>query len=47
MAATNFTSRADFAFGLAIQADGDLVLAGGAGWGGRNPKLAVARFLGT
>ena len=42
----NFTSRADFALGLAAQpADGNLVLVGGSGWGGSNPKFAVARLL--
>ena len=34
----NFTPRDDFAFGLTAQpADGNLVLAGGWGWGGPNP----------
>jgi uncharacterized delta-60 repeat protein len=42
----NFTTRDDFAFGLTQQpADGNLVLAGGSGWGGSNPKFAVARLL--
>jgi uncharacterized delta-60 repeat protein len=42
----NFTRRADFAIGLAAQpADGNLVLVGGSGWGGSNPKFAVARLL--
>ena len=44
--AVNFTARADFAFGLARQpADGNLVLVGGSGWGGSNPRFAVARLL--
>jgi uncharacterized delta-60 repeat protein len=46
-AMTNFTSHNDFAYGLAQQADGNLVLAGGSGWGGSNPKVAVARYLGV
>ena len=46
-AMTNFTRYNDFAFGLARQADGNLVLAGGAGWGGSNPKIALARYLGS
>jgi uncharacterized delta-60 repeat protein len=46
-AMTNFTSKSDFALGLARQTDGNLVLAGGSGWGGSNPKVALARFLGT
>ena len=46
-AATNLTRHDDFAFGLAVQADGNLVLAGGSGWGGSNPKIALARYLGT
>ena len=42
----NFTTRADFAFGLARQpVDGNLVLVGGSGWGGSNPKFAIARLL--
>jgi uncharacterized delta-60 repeat protein len=42
----NFTTRADFAIGLARQpGDGNLVLAGSAGWGGSNPKFAVARLV--
>ena len=43
---TDFTSRSDFAFGLAIQADGNIILAGGSGWDRPNPKFAVARYLG-
>jgi uncharacterized delta-60 repeat protein len=46
-AMTNFTTRNDFAYGLAQQADGNLVLAGGSDWGGSNPKVAVARYLGA
>jgi uncharacterized delta-60 repeat protein len=41
----NFTTKADFAFGLARQVDGNLVLVGGSGWGGSNPRFAVARLL--
>jgi len=46
-AMTNFTSHNDFAYGLTQQADGNLVLAGGSDWGGSNPKIAVARYLGS
>jgi serralysin len=46
-ATTNFTRHNDFAYGLALQADGNLVLAGGSGWGGSNPKIALARYLGS
>jgi uncharacterized delta-60 repeat protein len=47
-AATNFTRHDDFAYGLALQADGNLVLVGGSGWGGSNlGKIALARYLGT
>jgi uncharacterized delta-60 repeat protein len=46
-ATTNFTSKSDFALGLARQVDGNLVLAGGSGWGGSNPKVALARYLGA
>jgi uncharacterized delta-60 repeat protein len=46
VAFVNFTERDDFAFALARQStDGNLVLAGGAGWGGPNPRFAVARLL--
>jgi uncharacterized delta-60 repeat protein len=42
----DFTTRSDFAFGLARQpADGDLVLVGGAGWRTSNPKFAAVRLL--
>ena len=44
-ATTNFTRHDDFAFGLALQADGNFVLVGGSGWGGSNPKVALARYL--
>jgi uncharacterized delta-60 repeat protein len=47
LAATNFTRHDDFAFGLALQADGNIVLAGGSGWGGSNPEVALARYLGS
>ena len=46
-AMTNFTSHNDFAYGLAQQADGNLVLAGGSNWGRPNPKVALARYLGV
>jgi uncharacterized delta-60 repeat protein len=42
---TNFTRRYDEALGLALQADGKIVAVGGAGFGGANPKVAVARYL--
>lgn len=42
---TNFTPQLDFAFGVALDADGKIVLAGGSGWGGSNPKVALARYL--
>jgi uncharacterized delta-60 repeat protein len=46
VAFVNFTTRNDFAIALTRQpADGNLVLAGGSGWGGSNPKFAVARLL--
>jgi uncharacterized delta-60 repeat protein len=47
IAATNFTRHDDFALGLALQADGKFVLVGGLGWGGSNPKVALARYLGS
>jgi uncharacterized delta-60 repeat protein len=42
---TNFTTRADFGQGLALQADGNIVVVGGAGFGGSNPTFAAARYL--
>lgn len=45
-AVTNFSRHDDFAYGLALQADGSIVLAGGSGWGGSNPTVALARYLG-
>jgi uncharacterized delta-60 repeat protein len=42
---TDFTAHADYATGLAIQADGKIVAAGIAGEGESNPKFAVARYL--
>jgi uncharacterized delta-60 repeat protein len=46
IALINFTARDDFAFGLTQQpTDGNLVLAGGSGWGGSDPKFAIARLL--
>jgi uncharacterized delta-60 repeat protein len=46
-AATDFTRHDDFGNGLALQADGNLMLVGGSGWGGSNPKIALARYLGS
>jgi uncharacterized delta-60 repeat protein len=46
-AATDFTRRDDFAYGLALQEDGGLVLAGGSGWGDPIRGIALARYLGT
>jgi uncharacterized delta-60 repeat protein len=40
---TNFTRRADFAIGMALQPDGKIVTAGVAGVGGPNPRFALAR----
>lgn len=40
---TNFTSRRDFAPGMALQSDGKIVTAGVAGSGGSNAKFALAR----
>jgi uncharacterized delta-60 repeat protein len=42
---TDFTSQEDFGQALALQADGNIVVAGGAGFGGSNPAFAVARYL--
>jgi uncharacterized delta-60 repeat protein len=42
---TNFTRKYDEALGLALQVDGKIVAVGGAGFGGVNPKVAVARYL--
>jgi uncharacterized delta-60 repeat protein len=42
---TNFTPNADYADGLAIQANGRIIAAGVAGEGGSNPKVALARYL--
>jgi uncharacterized delta-60 repeat protein len=41
---TDLTSRLDFAFADAIQADGKIVAAGVSGLGGPNPKFALARY---
>jgi uncharacterized delta-60 repeat protein len=46
-AVTNFTRHDDFAYGLALQADGNVLLAGGSGWGGSNPRIALARYSGA
>jgi uncharacterized delta-60 repeat protein len=40
---TNFTRRADYATGMALQPDGKIVTAGVAGVGGSNFKFALAR----
>jgi uncharacterized delta-60 repeat protein len=45
-AATDFSGQDDFAYGLALQPDGNIVLAGGSGWGGSNPRVAIARYVG-
>jgi uncharacterized delta-60 repeat protein len=42
---TNFTPKSDFAYGVAVQTDDAVILAGGAGWGGSTPGFAVARYL--
>jgi uncharacterized delta-60 repeat protein len=42
---TDFTAHIDYATGLAIQADGKIVASGIAGYGGPNPKFAIARYL--
>jgi hypothetical protein len=44
---TDFNSKADFGAAVAIQADGNIVLAGGSGWDRPNPNFAVARYLGS
>jgi uncharacterized delta-60 repeat protein len=44
---TDFTPKLDWAFGLAIQADGNIVLAGQSGWGSQNANIALARYLGS
>src|SRR6266536_3561095 len=41
---TNFTPKAEWAIDLAIQADGKIVAAGVAGFGGSNAKFALARY---
>jgi uncharacterized delta-60 repeat protein len=41
---TSFTPRADWAFGVAIQGDGKLVVAGGANLFAANWKFALARY---
>ncbi|MEA2656033.1 MAG: hypothetical protein QOI23_1398, partial [Chloroflexota bacterium] len=43
----DFTPKLDWAFGLAIQADGNIVLAGQSGWGTQNANIALARYLGS
>lgn len=44
---TDFTPKIDFAFAVAIQADGKIVTAGVSGLGGAHPKFALARYLPT
>ena len=44
MVFTDVTPRADTPFALAIQADGRIVVTGGAALGTRDPKFAVARY---
>ena len=41
---TDFTSKMDWANGIALQADGKIVVVGVAGWFGSNPKFLVARY---
>ena len=41
---TSFTRDPDVAFAVALQADGKIVAAGGAGLGPSNPKFALARY---
>ncbi len=41
---TDLTSKADVPFGLAIQDDGKIVVAGGAAAGSTDPKFALARY---
>ena len=41
---TDLTPRGDYAYGLAMQPDGKLVLAGDAGAGGSRGRFAVARY---
>jgi hypothetical protein len=42
---TDFTRGTDVAQGVAIQADGKIVAAGGSAVFGPNPKFALARYL--
>jgi uncharacterized delta-60 repeat protein len=46
-AVTNFTRHDDFAYGLALQADGNALRVGASGWGGPNPRIAAARYMGA
>jgi uncharacterized delta-60 repeat protein len=41
---TDLSPYEDFAAGVAIDPDGNIVTGGGAGFGGANPKIAVARY---
>jgi uncharacterized delta-60 repeat protein len=43
---TNFTTRRDLAFDVALQANGKIVLAGYAGAGGSDSRFALARYRG-
>ena len=42
---TNFTPYGDVAYGVAIDPDGKIVVAGQAGDGGEAPRFAAARYL--
>ena len=42
---TDFTHKLDWAFAVALQADGNIVAAGQSGWGTRDARIAVARYL--
>jgi uncharacterized delta-60 repeat protein len=44
MVFTDLTSKADVPYGLAIQSDGKIVVAGGAAQGPSDPKFAVVRY---
>jgi serralysin len=41
---TDFTTRLDRALEVVVQTDGKIVVAGESGYGGPNPKLALARY---
>jgi uncharacterized delta-60 repeat protein len=44
MVFTDLTPKADVPFGLVIQGDGRIVVAGGAAQGGQDPKFALVRY---